>query len=173
MLKLAGFSFLAAVKFAKPPLSYAEQAALLIGRGLVVSDPQVFMRQLEAVGYYRLCAYWHPFKLPDSSFAQATSFDVVWNRYVFDRQLRPVFLTCGALARISGKTSKPLVPGMLFASRFIEKDFACGQKFLQSGKRLKPRRFHSGGTSRLARKAFASSASSLGTWTRIPPMAIP
>ena len=46
------------------------------------------MRQLEAVGYYRLCAYWYPFKQADSSFVPGTSFDVVWNRYVFDRQLR-------------------------------------------------------------------------------------
>ena len=57
MLKLAGFSFSATMEFAKPPLSYADQAALLIERGLVVSDPNVLMRQLEAVGYYRLCAY--------------------------------------------------------------------------------------------------------------------
>ena len=80
MLKLAGFSFSATMEFAKPPLSYADQAALLIERGLVVSDPNVLMRQLEAVGYYRLCAYWHPFKQADSSFAPGTSFDVVWNR---------------------------------------------------------------------------------------------
>ena len=88
MLKLAGFSFFAIMEFAKAPLSYADQAALLIERGLVVSDPNVLMRQLEAVGYYRLCAYWYPFKQADSSFVPGTSFDVVWNRYVFDRQLR-------------------------------------------------------------------------------------
>ena len=62
MLKLAGFSFSATMEFAKPPLSYADQAALVIERGLVVSDPNALMRQLEAVGYYRLCAYWYPFK---------------------------------------------------------------------------------------------------------------
>ena len=77
MLKLAGFSFSATMEFAKPPLSYADQAALLIERGLVVSDPNVLMRQLEAVGYYRLCAYWYPFKQADSSFVPGTSFDVV------------------------------------------------------------------------------------------------
>ena len=88
MLKLAGFPFSATMEFAKPPLSYADQAALLIERGLVVSYSNVLMRQLEAVGYYRLCAYWHPFKQADSSFVPGTSFDVVWNRYVFDRQLR-------------------------------------------------------------------------------------
>ena len=88
MLKLAGFSFSATMEFVKPPLSYADQAALLIERGLVVSDPNALIRQLEAVGYYRLCAYWYPFKQPDSSFVPGISFDVVWKRYVFDRQLR-------------------------------------------------------------------------------------
>ena len=48
--KLAGFSFSATMEFVKPPLSYTDQAALLIERGLVVSDPNVLMRQLEAVG---------------------------------------------------------------------------------------------------------------------------
>ena len=43
MLKLAGFSFSATMEFAKAPLSYADQAALLIKRGLVVSDPNVLM----------------------------------------------------------------------------------------------------------------------------------
>ena len=76
------------MKFSKPPLSHADQAKLLIGRGLMVSDADALMRQLEAVGYYRLCAYWHPFKQPDESFVPGTSFDTVWNRYVFDRQLR-------------------------------------------------------------------------------------
>ena len=69
MLKLAGFSFSVTMEYAKP-LFCADQAALLIERGLVVSDPNVLMRQLEAVGYYRLCAYWHPFKQVDSSFGR-------------------------------------------------------------------------------------------------------
>ena len=101
MLKLAGFSFSATMEFAKPPLSYADQAALLIEHGLVVSDPNVLMRQLEAMGYYRLCAYWHPFKQVDSSFVPGTSFDVVWNRYVFDRQLRLAVMD--AIERVEGK----------------------------------------------------------------------
>ena len=86
--QIGGFFFFRHNGVRQAPLSYADQAALLIERGLVVSDPNVFMRQLEAVGYYRLCAYWHPFKQVDSSFVPGTSFDVVWNRYVFDRQLR-------------------------------------------------------------------------------------
>ena len=76
------------MKYTKPPLSYQQQAELLISRGLVVADQSLLVRRLEAVGYYRLCAYWHPFKRADSSFAPGTSFDEVWNRYRFDRQLR-------------------------------------------------------------------------------------
>ena len=28
---------------------------------MIVSDRDALIRKLEAVGYYRLCAYWHPF----------------------------------------------------------------------------------------------------------------
>ena len=59
-----------------------------MARGMVVADPGEPIRKLEAVGYYRLCAYWHPYRQQDSSFAPGTSFDVVWDRYRFDRQLR-------------------------------------------------------------------------------------
>ena len=89
MLKSAGFFISRALlKFTKPPLSYQQQAELLIGRGMVIPDHDAMMRQLEAVGYYRLCSYWHPFKQADSSFVPGTSFETVWKRYVFDRQLR-------------------------------------------------------------------------------------
>lgn len=33
---------------------------------MIIRDPGALMCQLESVGYYRLCAYWHPFKQPDS-----------------------------------------------------------------------------------------------------------
>ena len=55
---------------------------------MVAADPDALLRALESVGYYRLCSYWHPFKQSDSSFAPGTSFHTIWNRYVFDRQLR-------------------------------------------------------------------------------------
>ena len=55
---------------------------------MIVSDRDALIRKLEAVGYYRLCAYWHPFKQPDNLFAANTEFDTVWQRYRFDRQLR-------------------------------------------------------------------------------------
>ena len=84
-LKPGGF-FLA-LQFCKPALPYDKQADLLLRRGLVADRDRLISR-LRAVGYYRLCAYWHPFKQPDDTFRPQTTLDVVWERYTFDRQLR-------------------------------------------------------------------------------------
>ena len=54
----------------------------------MAADRDVLLRRLKAVGYYRLCAYWHPFKQTDDLFAPNTTFETVWERYTFDRQLR-------------------------------------------------------------------------------------
>ena len=86
------------MKFGKPPLSYADQANLLIARGLVVGDRDVLLHQLASVGYYRLCAYWYPFKQADETFVAGTSFETIWDRYVFDRQLR--LLVMDAIERV-------------------------------------------------------------------------
>lgn len=75
------------VKYQKPALTYEQQSDLLLLRGLV-ADREVMIRRLTAVGYYRLCAYWHPFKRADDSFEPGTELAVVWRRYIFDRRLR-------------------------------------------------------------------------------------
>jgi abortive infection bacteriophage resistance protein len=91
MLKRGGFSFSGIgglpMKFAKPPLTYEQQADLLLSRGLVAAKPDLIER-LRSVSYYRLCAYWFPLKRADNSFEPGTTFDAVWRRYTFDRQLR-------------------------------------------------------------------------------------
>ena len=76
-----GSFFCPNVKFTKPALSHDDQATLIESRGMIVSDRDALIRKLEAVGYYRLCAYWHPFKQPDNLFAANTEFDTVWQRY--------------------------------------------------------------------------------------------
>lgn len=61
-------------------------------------DPEVMAERLKVVSYYRLTAYWHPFREPDRTFAEGTQFDVIWDRYVFDRHLR--LLVLDAIERI-------------------------------------------------------------------------
>ncbi|MEZ6234593.1 MAG: Abi family protein [Phycisphaerales bacterium] len=87
------------MEYAKPALTLEQQADRLLGRGLIASRADLIER-LRVVGYYRLSAYWHPFRRDDPSqpgalldeFREGTSLDVVWDRYVFDRQLRLIVL---------------------------------------------------------------------------------
>lgn len=85
------------MKYAKLPLTYDQQADQLLKRGLVADQTELVAR-LTAVSYYRLSAYWYPFKQPDNSFASGTSLKTVWRRYTFDRQFR--LLVMDAIERV-------------------------------------------------------------------------
>ena len=96
---MAGFLFLGdALKYTKPPLTFEEQADLLIQRGLVVQNRQGLIEKLRVVNYYRLSAYWIPFRQPNETLRPATTLELVWNRYTFDRQLR--LLVMDAVERV-------------------------------------------------------------------------
>lgn len=76
------------MKFAKPSLTLEQQVSLLLSRGMI-GDPAKMSERLAMVNYYRLSAYWHTFRESDGDrFIAGTSFDAVWERYVFDRELR-------------------------------------------------------------------------------------
>ncbi len=79
--------------YTKPALSFEQQAQRLLDRGLLNVDKKTLVSHLSVVNYYRLSAYWYPFKQFDPTtgserFAAGTTFDMVWRRYIFDRQLR-------------------------------------------------------------------------------------
>jgi abortive infection bacteriophage resistance protein len=97
------------MKYTKPSLTYDQQADLVLSRGLA-ADRQVLINRLRAVGYYRLSAYWHPFKRPDDTFAPGTTLDTVWQRYTFDRQLR--LMVMDAIERIEVALRSALVNGL-------------------------------------------------------------
>lgn len=86
------------MRYLKPPLSFSDQAQRLVQQGLVVSDLNQLIERLSTVSYYRLSAYWHPFKQADDRFLPGTTFETVWRRYTFDRHLRLV--TMDAVERI-------------------------------------------------------------------------
>lgn len=85
------------MKFAKPPLTLEQQADLLLSRGMV-GDRHLMVSRLGVVNYYRLSAYWYPFRNPDDTLKAGTTFETVWRRYVFDRRLR--LLVMDAIERI-------------------------------------------------------------------------
>lgn len=89
--------------YKKNPLTYQEQVELLKSRGLVVPDESRAKRLLANISYYRLSAYMLPFKEKVNgkvvdSFKPGTSWDAVYDLYVFDRKLR--LLVFDAIERI-------------------------------------------------------------------------
>ena len=85
------------MKYTKPALSFEQQADQLLSRGFE-ADRARLIETLSQVSYYRLTAYWHPFKRTDDTFAPGTSLDKIWRRYTFDRQLR--LLVMDAIERV-------------------------------------------------------------------------
>ncbi len=86
------------MEYIKPYLSCAQQADKLIRQGLI-GDRADMEQKLRSVSYYRLSAYWHPFRHTTTdaegntihSFPN-TSFELIWNHYLFDRKLRLLFM---------------------------------------------------------------------------------
>lgn len=97
----------------RPWRSYSEQLDLLKSRGMAVEDEQLALHQLEHIGYYRLSAYWYPFRLLErvqmadalkasyvriDQFEPQTQFADAVALYTFDKQLR--LLLMDAVERI-------------------------------------------------------------------------
>lgn len=80
--------------YAKPARSCADQLALLQARGMHIADRPAAEALLAHISYYRLSAYWYPFRRRDTcgevtnQFEPGTSFDAVLELYEFDRALR-------------------------------------------------------------------------------------
>ena len=85
------------MEYNKPSLTMAEQADLVISRGMIC-DRDELINHLNNVSYYRLSGYWYGFKNSDDSFVPRTNFSVVWNTYTFDRQFR--LLVLDAIERV-------------------------------------------------------------------------
>lgn len=77
----------------KRATTYEEQLQILQGRGVLVSDEAFCREKLAAINYYRLTAYLLPFRQPDGTYAQGTSFRVACRLYEFDRKLRSILFS--------------------------------------------------------------------------------
>lgn len=65
----------------------------------MTGDPEAIAERLRVVSYYRLSAYWYPFRASEGEqFKPGTDFERVWEAYAFDRQLR--LLAMDAIERI-------------------------------------------------------------------------
>lgn len=77
----------------KPPTTYDEQLLKLKKRGCLILNEDFCKAKLTAVSYYRLTAYFLPFKTNTGSYQAGTSFERVYRIYEFDRKLRATLLS--------------------------------------------------------------------------------
>jgi abortive infection bacteriophage resistance protein len=82
------------VPFNKPPFTYQQQINQLQERGLQIPNIEKAIHLLESISYYRLSGYWYPLLADKENhiFKETASFDVVFNLYCFDRELRVLII---------------------------------------------------------------------------------
>ena len=102
--------------YTKAYKSIPDQLALLLSRGMEITDVTAASACLERIGYYRLSGYWYPFRksrigtnpltgqaltnpvtrkpqvVVEDAFRLGTTFQQVMDLYVFDKRLRLHFL---------------------------------------------------------------------------------
>ena len=87
----------------RPWKGFEEQIDLLKSRGMEIDDQSSALHHLKSLGYYRLSAYWYPFRsfelqqdkvtqaityIRQDSFVSNTHFSDAVNLYLFDKRLR-------------------------------------------------------------------------------------
>ena len=77
----------------KPAKTYDEQLMTLKKRGCSVDDDEFCRKKLSEINYYRLSAYFLPFKCDNDNYKDGTSFNRVYRIYEFDRMLRSVLFS--------------------------------------------------------------------------------
>lgn len=76
----------------------SDLAQRLLDNGMTGVNRETLTMRIEQVGYFRLKGYWYPFLTPDREnpdkkrlpFTTPTSFTTIWDRYLFDQELRLV-----------------------------------------------------------------------------------
>jgi len=77
----------------KQPTTYNQQIEKLRSRGCRVTDVSFCTKILSQINYYRLSAYFLPFKKPDESYLPGTNFNDIYQIYEFDMEMRNLLFT--------------------------------------------------------------------------------
>ena len=77
----------------KNPTTYQEQIGILKARGCIIPDEDFCLKVLQSANYYRLSAYFLPFKNADDTFRRGTEFPKIVDIYNFDKALRGILFS--------------------------------------------------------------------------------
>lgn len=95
----AGLPFLGSSLYGKPHLTFEQQVAHLRQKGMIIENEAKAISHLSQIGYYRLSAYWHPFKVrspaeraDSEKLKEGTRFEHILALYGYDRSLRQLIL---------------------------------------------------------------------------------
>ena len=77
----------------KSPKSYEQQLELLRSRGCIIPNEANAIKILSKVNYYRLSAYFLPFKQTNETYKNGTDLDTIYQIYEFDRKIRLILFS--------------------------------------------------------------------------------
>lgn len=104
----AGLPICGVSTYGKPHLTFGQQVTHLRGKGMDIEDEAWAVSCLSQIGYYRLSAYWHPFKVrcvadgvAGEKLKKGTRFEHVLVLYEYDRALRQLILEGVELIELS------------------------------------------------------------------------
>lgn len=126
--QMGGASFVLG-SFMKPSLSWGQQVALLLGRGLEVADKDSCAAFLANNNYYRFSGYARYFQVAphrgDDAFRPGTTFDEIREIYEADEALRAELARPLACAELLLRTRTAYVIGQTYGpcGRYLEADF--------------------------------------------------
>jgi abortive infection bacteriophage resistance protein len=126
------------IDFVKPVLDLDAQLQLLQKRGLIINNWDESLKALANISYYRLSAYWLPFKQRDQTgkvtdfFQGSHTFDKVIEFYEFDRKLRLLVLDAIERVEISVRASVTNYLSNQYGSFMHEKSSNFHNKFSHS-----------------------------------------
>ena len=92
------------IPYEKPALTFDQQLQKLADRGIEIPDRSLARQQLSLISYYRLSAYWYPFRVRDEQgrvtnrVRNGVRWDDIIELYEFDRRLR--LLVMDAIERV-------------------------------------------------------------------------
>lgn len=131
----------------KPFLNIQEQVNKLKIRGMIFEDEAFAIKQLENINYYRLSGYWLIYEQKDKEhqFYPNTTFEKIYNTYIFDRALRLLFLEAVERIEVSVRTRFAHLLSQKYGSHFHLKPeiFYCPLRYSKTLTKLNSEVFRS------------------------------